>query len=64
MSIFQELNEQGITIVFVTHEPDIAAFSKRTIVLKDGHILKDYKNKSVQSAVEQLAKSPKEEPSL
>lgn len=61
MSIFQELNEQGITIVFVTHEPDIAAFSKRTIVLKDGHILKDYKNESVQSAAAQLANLPLEE---
>ncbi|MFZ1808874.1 MAG: ABC transporter ATP-binding protein [Cyclobacteriaceae bacterium] len=64
MSIFQELNEQGITIVFVTHEPDIASFSKRTIVLKDGNILKDYKNQSVQSAVAQLALLPQEEHSL
>ncbi len=44
MSIFQELNKQGITIVFVTHEPDIASFSNRTIVLKDGNIIQDYKN--------------------
>lgn len=64
MSIFQALNEQGITIVFVTHEPDIASFSKRTIVLKDGNILKDYKNQSVQSAVAQLALLPQEEHSL
>lgn len=64
MSIFQALNEQGITIVFVTHEPDIASFSKRTIVLKDGNILKDYKNQSVQSAVAQLALLPQEEHSI
>ncbi|MGB5434834.1 MAG: ABC transporter ATP-binding protein [Maribacter sp.] len=60
MSIFQELNKQGITIVFVTHEPDIAAFSKRTIVLKDGNIIQDNKNHKVESAAEQLAKLPKE----
>jgi len=54
MSLFQELNEQGITIAFVTHEEDIAAFSKRTIVLRDGLILKDYKNSDVLSAMVQL----------
>jgi putative ABC transport system ATP-binding protein len=61
MSIFQELNKQGITIVFVTHEPDIAAFSNRTIVLRDGHIIQDNKNKKVLSAVEQLAELPIED---
>ena len=60
MSIFQELNKQGITIIFVTHEPDIAAFSNRTIVLKDGSIIQDYLNQNVQSASEELAKLPKE----
>ena len=61
MSIFQELNKQGITIIFVTHEPDIASFSHRTIVLKDGNIIKDYKNDKVLSASEELAKLPKQE---
>lgn len=61
MSLFQELNAQGITITFVTHEPDIATLSARTIVLRDGHILKDYKNESVQSAAAQLANLPLEE---
>ena len=60
MSIFQELNEQGITIVFVTHEPDIASFSSRTIVLKDGIIIQDQKNDKVQSAAHELAKLPKQ----
>jgi putative ABC transport system ATP-binding protein len=41
MALFQELNEAGKTIVFVTHEPDIAQFSSRTVVLKDGRIIKD-----------------------
>ncbi len=61
MSIFQELNSKGITIAFVTHEPDIAAFSSRTIVLKDGHIIKDFKNQKVQTAADELAKLPKED---
>ncbi|MFD0836209.1 ABC transporter ATP-binding protein [Mariniflexile aquimaris] len=60
MSLFQELNKQGITITFVTHEPDIAAFSNRTIVLKDGNIIQDYKNDKVLSAAEQLASLPQE----
>jgi len=61
MSIFQELNKQGITIAFVTHEPDIASFSKRTIVLKDGEIMQDYQNHQILSAVEELAKLPKKD---
>src|ERR1700730_12822711 len=36
MKIFQELNDSGLTIVLVTHEPDIAQFAKRTVVLHDG----------------------------
>ena len=61
MSIFQDLNKQGITIAFVTHEPDIATFSSRTIVLKDGNIIQDNKNHNIQSAEEQLVKLPKED---
>ncbi|WP_192348868.1 ABC transporter ATP-binding protein [Algoriphagus sp. Y33] len=41
MELFQSLNEKGITIGFVTHENDIARFSKRTILLKDGNIIRD-----------------------
>lgn len=58
MSLIQELNQQGKTIVFVTHEPDIAAFSSRTITLKDGRIIKDTKNENVRSAKEALASLP------
>lgn len=58
MMLIQDLNSQGKTIVFVTHEPDIAAFSKRTITLKDGKILKDVLNKKVSSAKEVLANLP------
>lgn len=41
MALFQELNAKGKTIAFVTHEPDIAAFSSRTITLKDGLVISD-----------------------
>lgn len=61
MSLFQELNQQGITITFVTHEPDIAAFSNRTIVLKDGNIIKDNLNEKIQSAATELASLPIED---
>ena len=38
MQIFQDLNDSGLTIVLVTHEPDIAQFAKRTVVFRDGKI--------------------------
>lgn len=41
MSIFQRLNRQGSTIIMVTHEPEIAAFTKRNVVFRDGRILSD-----------------------
>ncbi|MDW8802206.1 ABC transporter ATP-binding protein [Clostridium sp. A1-XYC3] len=41
MGIFQELNDEGVTIVMVTHEPDIAQHTKRAIVFKDGNIISD-----------------------
>jgi putative ABC transport system ATP-binding protein len=41
MNIFEALNNEGVTIVLVTHEPDIAAFTKRNILFKDGQIIKD-----------------------
>jgi len=41
MNVFQRLNDQGITIIMVTHEPDIAAYTKRNIVMRDGRIQTD-----------------------
>ncbi|HKI78271.1 MAG TPA: ABC transporter ATP-binding protein [Ignavibacteriaceae bacterium] len=42
MSIFQELNDNGITVLLITHEHDIAHYAKRIIEVRDGLILKDY----------------------
>jgi putative ABC transport system ATP-binding protein len=59
MMLIQELNDvQGKTILFVTHEQDIASFSKRTITLRDGKILKDNMNKDVRSAKKVLENLP------
>ena len=41
MSLFQKLNDEGKTIAFVTHEPDIAQLTQRIIALRDGHIIND-----------------------
>jgi putative ABC transport system ATP-binding protein len=61
MSLLQELNsKEGKTIVFVTHEPDIAVFSSRTLTLKDGHLIKDIRSNDVHSAIDALAKLPVE----
>jgi len=58
MALLQDLNEQGKTIVFVTHEPDIASFSSRTIMLRDGRVMKDSQNQNKRSAKEVLASLP------
>lgn len=59
MALMQELNQvQGKTIVFVTHEPDIAAFSSRTVMLRDGKVVKDTMNENIRSAKEALAALP------
>src|SRR5580704_11032683 len=58
MALMQELNSQGKTIVFVTHEPDIASFSSRTVMLKDGKVVKDSINENRRSAKDLLASLP------
>jgi putative ABC transport system ATP-binding protein len=42
MALFQELNDQGITILIVTHEHDIAQYAKRIVEVRDGHIIRDH----------------------
>lgn len=59
LALMQDLNQQqGKTIVFVTHEPDIASFSSRTVMLRDGKVQKDSKNENIRSAREALAALP------
>lgn len=60
MTLFQKLHSEGKTIAFVTHEPDIANFSFRSILLRDGKVLKDENRETVASAEEMLAMVPVE----
>jgi len=55
ISIFQELNNQGITIILVTHEHDLAQYAKRIVRIQDGLILRDYLVESRRDAVKDLA---------
>ncbi|MFZ5995520.1 MAG: ABC transporter ATP-binding protein [Thermodesulfobacteriota bacterium] len=49
MDVFRRLNtEQGITVIIVTHEPDIAAFTRRHIVFRDGQVIEDLSSQSTQ----------------
>lgn len=61
LKLFQQLNDEGRTIVFVTHNDDIARYSSRNIVLKDGRIVEDTYNSDVLSAAEAYDNLPKEE---
>ncbi len=56
--LFQELHARGRTIIFVTHNPDIARYSSRNIQLRDGHVIADTQNDEVLSAVDALAQLP------
>jgi putative ABC transport system ATP-binding protein len=59
MEIFQRLNrEEGITLVLVTHEPDIADYAQRVVVFKDGRIKKDYQIENQRDAAEELRNLP------
>jgi putative ABC transport system ATP-binding protein len=58
MQIFQELNDQGLTIVLVTHEPDIAHFAKRSIIFRDGKIRRDDAVQNRPRAADVLLKMP------
>ena len=56
MEVFQKLNDQGITIVIVTHELDIAKYARRNIILRDGRVLSDEPVAERLSAVEEMRK--------
>ncbi len=57
--LFQQLHRQGRTIIFVTHNPEIAQYSSRNIMLRDGKIREDVENKNILDAAEALAALPK-----
>lgn len=59
--LFQQLHKEGRTIIFVTHNPEIAYYSSRNITLRDGKVTDDTRNNSILSAAEALAKLPKQE---
>ncbi len=56
--LFQKLYAAGRTIIFVTHNPDLANYSSRNIMLRDGKVISDEYNNNIQSAAEALAKLP------
>jgi putative ABC transport system ATP-binding protein len=58
MGIFQQLNDRGITIIMVTHEPDIASYARRNVVMRDGVILKDFNVSQRFNAATELEKIP------
>ena len=59
MEIFQRLNrERGMTLILVTHEPDIADYADRVVVFKDGKIKSDYRIESPRNAAEELKRLP------
>lgn len=56
--LFQKLHAEGRTIIFVTHNPDIANYSSRNIMLRDGKVISDEVNNNILSAAEGLAALP------
>ena len=57
--LFQKLHAEGRTIIFVTHNPEIAQYSSRNITLRDGHVTSDTVNRNILNAAEALARLPK-----
>lgn len=61
LTLFQKLHREGKTIIFVTHNPDLALYSSRNIVLRDGHIVSDEQNNNIQSAEDVYRSIPQED---
>lgn len=59
--LFQKLHAEGRTIIFVTHNPEIAQYSSRNIVLRDGRVKDDKANHDIQDAAKTLAALPRQE---
>jgi putative spermidine/putrescine transport system ATP-binding protein len=64
MGVFQKLNDQGMTIIMVTHELDVARYTKRMVILRDGKILTDEKVAARLNAEQELAKLKQEQKSV
>jgi putative ABC transport system ATP-binding protein len=56
MGLFQSLNDRGKTVIMVTHEPELAAYTKRIITLRDGELVSDLPVQDRRSAAEDLAR--------
>ena len=50
MALFQELNRHGMTVVLVTHEPDVARFARRIIAFRDGKVVQDERSEALAAA--------------
>ena len=61
LTLFQRLNSMGRTIIFVTHNPEIARYSSRNITLRDGRVTGDVRNAAILDAAETLAQLPEQE---
>lgn len=59
--LFQQLHAAGRTIIFVTHNPEIARFSSRNITLRDGRVTADAGNEQILCAAEALTRLPRQE---
>jgi putative ABC transport system ATP-binding protein len=60
MALFQELNDQGITVLLVTHEPDLALYARRVVELRDGLVIRDAPLPERRRAADDLAAVPAE----
>ena len=60
MALFQQLGRDGITVVLVTHEPDIAEYAARVVVMRDGHVVSD-KRQTPRDAAAAVRELPPEE---
>jgi putative ABC transport system ATP-binding protein len=61
MALLQRLNREGLTIVLVTHEPDVASYAGRTAIFRDGRLVRDEHVAAPQDAAQTLATLPEEE---
>jgi len=62
MALLQQLNTEGMTVVLVTHEPDIAAYAGRVVMFRDGHVIEDRRQTPEVARVEASAEAPIEPP--